>query len=254
MSLIQEALRRRQAETGEPVPVVLVTPPEPPPRAPKPRRGPGLMLTLLLLALLGYGGWFYYLRPPPEAPAKAATQPAAAKPTATNTSLIASLLPSRSNILSRVKATLEAAAQTPDRRELILGDTHPPPSPVTAPATNVPPPSAVKTNTPPQPPSAPTNVLAVVVLATNEHTTDLNAPPPSAPTPKALPLHVNWPKLNVTGIMGRAGGSAVIFINGQILKVGDTIEGARILTIQEHGAQLVLEHETNFFRVGKGTE
>ena len=29
---------------------------------------------------------------------------------------------------------------------------------------------------------------------------------------------------------------------------------SRILAIQENGAQLVLEGETNFFRVGKGAE
>ena len=235
------------------MPVVLVTPPELPPPAHKPRRGPGLVLTLLLLALLGYGGWWYYLRPPPPAEqvlTKPAARTVAAQPVTTNTSLIASLLPSRSNILSHVRATLEAATQTPERRELILGETNPPPSTVTAVTTNKPAPLLEKTNPPPQTASAP----AKIIFATNDHATNFNAPPPSAPAPKALPVHVNWPKLNVTGIMGRAGGGAIVFINGQILKIGDTIAGARILAIQENGAQLVLEGETNFFRVGKGAE
>jgi hypothetical protein len=235
MSLIQEALRRHNTETGQPEALLspeLPAPPPLPPPPPRPARRFGLLalLLVLLLALLGYGGWWFLLRAAPSAPAaKATAQPVAAA------AAKAALAQLHTNLIAQAKAKLETTV-TPERTELVLGVTN-------APAQVPPPPAAVATNP-----------LPDLVRTTHAQDAAINAPPPAAPAPKPLPVHVVWPKLNITGIMGRAGGAAVIFINGQILKVGEVIEGARIIGVQENGAQLVLEGETNFFRVGKSAE
>jgi hypothetical protein len=89
---------------------------------------------------------------------------------------------------------------------------------------------------------------------TREPSAVVTTPPVAAPTPKPAPTLVRWPKLNITGIMGRSGGDCVAFINGQILKAGDSIAEARILIIAESSVQLVFQGETNTIRVGKGSE
>ena len=147
-------------------------------------------------------------------------------------------------IIAQAKAKLETTL-TPERRELVMGETNAPA--VVAPT--LPPALAAAQQAPPSannaPQPVPTNALPPAVIS---------AAPPAAPAPQAAAPHVNWPKLNITGVMGRAGGTYVIFINGQMLKVGDVIAGARIIAVQENEAHLVLEGETNVFRVGKGSE
>ncbi len=244
MSLIQEALRRRNEDTGGAnlgvAPATPALPPPPPdlppvPPPPEPKRNQRtylvVLLVVLLLAGLGFGAWWLFLRPPPPAAlaARPTPKPAAAK-------IVPAPPPPHTNLVAQVKAKL-AAIQTPERLELVAGVTNTPLASPPLPAPDV-------TTKPPP----------VLAPATNQPAAALNAPPPAAPVPAGLPLHVNWPKLNVTGIMGRAGGDAVVFINGQILKAGDLVAGARLLAVQENGALLLLEGETNFFRVGKGGE
>ncbi len=248
MSLIQEALHRRNAELGKPMlasvsPSPPPLPPPPPPAAPEPTRKPGygkiILLVLLVLGLCGYGGWYFFLRTP-DKPTPLAAQP----PPVTNQQIKVSVVPAATNIVVQAKAKLETTV-TPERTELVSGKTNSvatPAEPATPPVTKV--------------------VSAAVPVATNE-------PPPAvvakeAPVvpatpvtplaePKPVSLPVRWPKLNITGIMGRSGGETVAFINGQILKVGDTIAEARILSIAENGVQMVFQGETNVLRVGKGS-
>jgi len=54
--------------------------------------------------------------------------------------------------------------------------------------------------------------------------------------------------------MSRAGGETVAFINGQLLRQGESIDGARVLVVSESVVQMTFQGETNFFRIGKGRE
>jgi hypothetical protein len=241
MSLIQEALKRHTAETGRPEnlpPLTLPPPPLPPPPITSPTsRGQLALLVVVVLALLGYGGWWFFLRTPPPA-VTAARPPAKASPPGQ-----AALAPPHTNLVAQAKAKLETML-TPERRELVMGETNAP----LAGVPKLPPALAAVQQAPPSatiaPPPAPTNATPPAVI---------NPPPPAAPAPQVAPQHINWPKLNISGVMGRTG-NYVIFINGQMLKVGDVIAGARIIAVQENEAHLVLEGETNVFRVGKGSE
>lgn len=241
MSLIQEALNRRSSELGRPaLQLSLNTPPAPPPLPPPPaepppkpghHKGQLALLIVLLLALLGYCGWWFFLRAPePATAAKAQVKPAPpltpVAPTGQPAKAISATPPV--NPIAQAKAVLETTL-TPDRMELVMGKTN---TPAAAPAAPLPPPAI--TTAPPK-----------VVVA---------APVVAAPVPKAEPARPAWPKLNITGIMGRSGGESVAFINGQLLKAGDTIAGARILAVTESSVQLVFQGETNSIRVGKSGE
>jgi len=246
MSLIQEALHRRNAELGKPMlasPQAAAPPPLPPPPAasPEPEHKPAyggiIVLVVLVLGLLGYGGWYFFLRTE-DKPLTGTAKP----PAATNQPVKVTIAQPHTNIIAQAKAKLETTI-TPERTELVMGGTNTVPTQpkATAPAP-VPTPLPIVTNTPPQ------------VVVTTEPPVVIKAPPTPEPTPKPPPAPVRWPKLNITGIMGRSGGDSVAFINGQILKTGDSIAEARILAIAENGVQLVFQGETNTIRVGKGSE
>lgn len=248
MSLIQEALHRRDAELGKPmlaIPQATPPPPLPPPPAtpPEPERrtpafGKIIVLVVLLFGLLGYGGWYFFLRTP-DRPAPIVAKP----PPATNQPVKVSMAQPLTNIVVQAKAKLETTI-TPERTELVMGKTNastaqtkpppttPPPAPGTLAITNMPPPA----------------------ISTNETPAVVKAPSTPVPALKPPPAQIRWPKLNITGIMGRSGGDSVAFINGQILKAGDTIADARVLAVAESGVQMLFQGETNTIRVGKGSE
>ena len=64
----------------------------------------------------------------------------------------------------------------------------------------------------------------------------------------AEPLPVEWPLLQLTGVVGRGPNGSVI-INNEILGVGQTIEGAKIVAIGQQGAWLVYEGEKRFLSI-----
>jgi hypothetical protein len=68
------------------------------------------------------------------------------------------------------------------------------------------------------------------------------------PTPKA-----QWPALKLSGIVGGGHGGAAI-INGKILGVNETVEGVRVLRIEQKGAVLEYKNEKRFLKVGKSIE
>ena len=248
MSLIQEALRRRDADLGQPasagaaVPPTLPPPPPPPPPA---RRDYVLILLVVcLLALLGYGGWRMFLRPTP--PATTAALPVAPAPYPPPHA--ATALP-HTNLVAQAKAKL-LTTLTPERLELVLG--------VTNAAAQPPAPSAALPKPPPagraQMPAVTPRPLPTAAVTAPAQPVAVNTPPPAVLAPKALFQHVTWPQLNITGIMSRGGGETVAFINGQLLRAGETIDGARVLVVSDSIVQMVFRGETNFFRVGKGRE
>lgn len=262
MSLIQDALHRRDAEIGKlkpalkpelmlkpepappPLPPPEAVPPTPPPASPPPARNANLgkvvVLVVLLLALAGYGVWFFFLRAPDKPapvvvkPPPATNAPAVVKAPVTNAPAV-----QPTNIVAQVKTKLEATV-TPERRELVMGQTNAP-----AAVTAAPPVAVVTPVVPPVTPAA--TSAAPIIISVPE--------PLTSPAPAVVTINVvRWPKLVVTGIMGRSGGDSVAFINGQILKVGDAIAEARVLAIAETGVQMAFQGETNTIRVGKGTE
>jgi len=255
MSLIQEALRRRDADMGQPAPAATPAPPALPPPPPPPFRAKRdyllIVLVVFLLALLGYGGWRFFLRPAPNATASAtAAIPAVPAPPPA--------APARphTNLVAQAKAKLETTL-TPERLELVMGVTNAtakspaPPTAITQPQTPAtkPPPAAMAHAAAPMTSPPPTAKAAVPAQPAT-----VSAMPPAAPASKSLPQQATWPRLNITGIMSRAGGETVAFVNGQLLRKGESIAGARVLIVTDSIVQMVFQGETNFFRVGKGPE
>lgn len=253
MSLIQEALRRRDADLGQPAPAAAPVPPTlpPPPPAPPPARRDYVLILLVvsLLALLGYGGWRMFLRPGPTASTgtTAALPVSPARPKATPPPTATTALP-HTNLVAQAKAKL-LTTLTPERLELVMGVTNAAAQPP-APPTALTKPLALAPNPPPAgvakaPVVTPAPLLTAAVAAPVQS---------AAPAPKAPPPHALWPQLNITGIMSRGGGETVAFINGQLLRAGESIEGARVLVVTDSIVQVAFQGETNFFRVGRGRE
>ena len=237
MSLIQEALQRHNQETGAPLtlarPSAAMPPPLPPPPTVPPRRPwPWLLLGLVILMVGGGVYWAFFLptsgQPKLKDQTPVARQPAQQPPSKPPVAATPTNVPATNNILAKVKTTLETTV-TPERNELVMSK---PPAPVAAPpaTTTAPPAAATVASAPPTPPTT-------------------SAPPPPTP-PKAG----HWPNLSVTGVMAQSGGNGLVFLNGQMLKRGENWEGAAIIEVTESGARFVFQGETNFIRVGHGTE
>jgi hypothetical protein len=128
----------------------------------------------------------------------------------------------------------------------------PSPEPVPAPVPKTEPVVVAVTNIPPaSPPPAPvTNTVAVPITPS----APLVAPQPTESTVKVA-LPVLWPKLLITGIIGRnKGGESAVIINGQMLSPGDSLEGVKIEGIEKQRAKLVFQGETKLLSVGGTTE
>jgi hypothetical protein len=68
-------------------------------------------------------------------------------------------------------------------------------------------------------------------------------------------MAVIWPRLSVSGIIGTSSGSrGAAIINGQMLGIGSTIEGVKIIAVDKQGVQLRLGDETRTLTVGGTTE
>jgi len=64
----------------------------------------------------------------------------------------------------------------------------------------------------------------------------------------AAPLPVEWPLLQLTAVVG-SGANGSVMINNEILGVGQTIEGAKIVAIGRQGAWLEYKGEKRFVSV-----
>ena len=80
-------------------------------------------------------------------------------------------------------------------------------------------------------------------------------PPASTGAVETVKAPIVWPKLTVTGVMG--GGRTVrgtVIVNGQMLTLGDAVDGARIVSIDKRGVTLSFSGETRTLAVGTSTE
>ena len=225
MSLIEEALRKQREETEQPGRSVATPPPLPHDPAPESTgektvaRRPWAMLTgLILLGILSLAFilWLLFFGLHLwQKPPAPAPVPAPA-------------------------ATALKAPATPS------------PEPVPAPVPKTEPVVVAVTNIPPaSPPPAPvTNTVAAPITPS----VPLVAPQPTGSTVKVA-MPVLWPKLLITGIIGRnKGGESAVIINGQMLSPGDSLEGVKIEGIEKQRAKLVFQGETKLLSVGGTTE
>lgn len=112
----------------------------------------------------------------------------------------------------------------------------------------------VVTNTPPViPPIAPVTNAVVMPVITTVPPAPLVTNPPAVNIVKEI-LPVIWPKLLVTGIIGRKGGQSAVIINGQMLSPGDSLEGVKIEGIEKQRAKLVFQGEIKLLAAGGSTE
>jgi hypothetical protein len=73
------------------------------------------------------------------------------------------------------------------------------------------------------------------------------AKPVAKPTQSAMPML--WPILSVKGIISSGPGGGAI-INSQIIEVGDSIDGAKVISVVKGNVTLEFEGETKVLRVG----
>lgn len=256
MSLIEEALRKQREETegAKPAPLHVAPPPpsEPPPIAPRdelqsePESAPRKTWPLLLLAglgalaLLALVAWLLVFGvglwstpsavPPPAVAVQVKPAPVPAKAVSVAPGSAAALPPASASTGGLVSAV---SSPTPAASNVVSQSPAPTvPAPVTAPA----------------PVASPSN--AAPVLGASGRT---SAPPALAvETPKPP---VVWPKLAVYGLIGGTGGrKGAVIVNGQMLGVGEGIEGARVVAIDKDGAHLSFGGETRVLKVGGTTD
>ena len=78
-------------------------------------------------------------------------------------------------------------------------------------------------------------------------------PIPIEPEPLELKPPVVWPAIEVNGIVGREkNGSALL--NGEIVAVGDSIEGAKVISIKGQTVELEFQGERQTVRPGSSTQ
>lgn len=284
MSLIQEALRKRDEELGRTegkIPPRIVLPGAISPDAsekpevehkPKSRThlwvsltvllAVGLMITLILL------GWFVYRFTPlldslkvqlarEEKPAVA--PPAIDQPTTTTPEL-----PVTTRLLPQAPTTPSPPpVVSPERQEAAVAfrEAGPPkpaledhaPKPVSPAGRSVALPEISEPDQVPPtsrstPPPAPSRAGAPSEAGVKSSV-------PVAAVPVAMPAKTStWPRLTLNGVMARGGpgrGSAII--NGTMIEVGEKIEGARLVEVQPNGIVVEYLGSTQFLRVGQST-
>ena len=74
-----------------------------------------------------------------------------------------------------------------------------------------------------------------------------SAKPVAKPTQSAMPML--WPILSIKGILSSGPGGGAI-INSQIVRVGDSIDGAKVISVVKGNVTLEFEGETKVLRVG----
>jgi len=246
MSLIQEALKRQQQESGEPAaadtkpPVqqpsnttlslrkaAVAPPPIPAEQVPSPTGQPIgiplenvtgdkkkksmqlIILAVILLVAVGAGAWsFFKLKKGKPAPAKTATAQAQ-------------------------KPSVSAPVQAAVTDELVK-------------------PPAVAVVTPPEA-VAPVQPQAPMIQPPEP---EKPVPPPVAvkpPPPEEVP--VVWPTLTVNGIFeGKGANRSSAIINKQIISVGETIEDVKLIAVRNQGVELEYKGKRQFVKNRSSTQ
>lgn len=289
MSLIEEALRKQREETERAQgtgtadkggPASVAPPPPPLPRGAEPGGEPvkrswpmllgivaGLILAVLFLAWMLVFGFKLFRKPPAlevaEQPPVHAAPAAAASPAATTGTVAAAAVtppattpavpttptpaPEPATATATATATVQVASALPSPRVV-----EPQPD---KPAAEEPASPVAQAQAPA--PAAPAAVQAPAVPNVTA-TPQVAAPAPAAPVapaaPAPAPKLVVWPRLAVTGVMGGRAGHGAVIINGQMLNVGETVEGARIVSADRRGVTLTFSGETRTVAVGTATE
>jgi hypothetical protein len=77
------------------------------------------------------------------------------------------------------------------------------------------------------------------------------APAAGAETAEGLPPapRTVWPKLALTALVG-SGANGTAVINGKVLSIGETIDGAELTAIGEGGVELEFGGDRQFLRIG----
>lgn len=245
MSIIQDALRRREQESPPdlpargpatfpvPTPSVSAAPPPPPSRgasapAARSKDRPGVVLLILLLAVVAAGGYWVVrqrtsaARDAEETPVPPASAGPAAEPASRWGRAIRS-------VQHLVAASAKRSAETDAAVD--AGDVPPAPAPE--------PPSEFQTIVPPSvapPPPSPSP-----------------APPPEPP-PRSQEARVRWPRFTVKGVIAPAGGMrGTVILNDETLQEGDFSEkGIRIVAVRGQEAFLEYEGQQRSFFAGQG--
>jgi len=64
---------------------------------------------------------------------------------------------------------------------------------------------------------------------------------------------VTWPALTLTGVVGKgSNGSAIL--NKQIVGIGETIEGVRVIAIRDKGVELEFSGKKQILKIGGSTQ
>ncbi|MDD4870552.1 MAG: hypothetical protein PHR77_08325 [Kiritimatiellae bacterium] len=264
MSLIQDALKRQQQETGQaapeetkpPVqqpantplslrksPAQNVPPATPPPIPAEAAQNPPeaeaespqqestdsskkrlkliIAAVVLIIVLAGGGTWAFlqFMSPKPATPSppvEVKQQPSDKVPAAASVTVPA-VVPTATNEVPKQPLTATPDALPPQQTQTVATTTSPTPQQA----------EAAKM---PEPPTEPPVVTA----------------PPAEEPP------VSWPSLVLTGVVGKgANGSAII--NKQIVAVGETIDGVKIVAIKDKSVELEFKGKTQILKVGGTT-
>jgi hypothetical protein len=114
---------------------------------------------------------------------------------------------------------------------------------------------ATATPVPPPTPAAPAPVPAIPPALPVQAPASATNPPPTVAKAPAEETVV-WPSLTVSGLMGgkQAGQQGAAIINGQMLGVGESIEGVRIIEVSKQGVRLRWQNQTRLVKVGESTD
>lgn len=255
MSIIQDALRRREEEQAS-AQARLSTPSIGTAPRPVEKKGPMVspVLLVLLVVVLAGGGAFWHVRlrsaarPSPRPVARRSDVPTAQRPPAVVPSAPVDGVSARAMAAAGIAAPTSAA---PDRATDAGGATPPRAEPATsgsgssaaAPTTAAGP---AQSGASPSPGSQSTPMGAVGREA------EVEPPIPSAETPPTPPPV--WPRFHVKGVvMGRAGSGSVILDRG-IVEVGQTmLDGVRVVGVEGEVAVMEFQGEQRRFRVGSSS-
>lgn len=285
MSLIEEALRKQREDTEKTQPKLQMQV-QPPPLPPEAREQPpeeqpeavedapvaagegrswkmlamialgGLVAVILVVLLLAWGFKLWQgqptasgkalavatpvtpaATPTPPSPSQAAPAPAPAQEPAPAAAAPTSAPAAASAAAPAVAAPSPAPAATPGPAPAAPA----PASPKTTPPAAAKPPAAAA-------PAAPATADAEPVRIT----TGTVAPDAGS---ERLIVPVAWPKLSVAGVsMNARTGKGAAIINGQMLNIGDVVEGVKIVGVEKSGVKLSLGGETRVLAVGGSTE
>lgn len=227
MSILQEALRRKEAETSGSMPLSSVPPALPPSGMPD-RRAPsakpvvlGLLLGLIVLSLGGYLAWDKWLRAP--AVSIAGGEASLSGEPDRSLSMAGRIRDQVTAVVAKVQSKIEEV---------------PVPAPVPE---STPPPVPIGVESPkPLPEPIPDLPIQVVERV-----------PAPRPEPVARPSG-KWPPLTINGIL-TLGGKANALINSEVMTVGEELKGVRVIQIEENTVTLLFGMEQKTLRVGQST-